>query len=67
MKDTIWEKVTRFFRRGDNKFLHGPYAGKKGWIGGDDPIYFPDRPDPIDLTRQERHEEMMRQIREDIK
>ncbi len=67
MKDSIWEKIKRFFRLGDSKFLYGPYAGRKGWIGGDDPIYFPNRPDPLHMTRDERHKEMMRQISEDLK
>ena len=67
MKDTLWEKIKRSFRRGDNKFLYGPICGKEGWVGGDDRIIFTDRPDPLNMMRDKRIAEMRRQIQEDVK
>lgn len=56
---------------GENRYVIGKWKNRKwwnsGWIGSEGRIVFEDRPDPIFLSREERQNEMRRQIQEDIK
>lgn len=58
--------------RNEDKFVDSPLVNyrewNREWIGCAEPISFKDkRPDPLSLSRQERQNEMRRQIQEDIK
>ena len=48
--------IRDWFRRlGDNRFLIGPNAGRKGWVGGTDKIIFNGHPDPINMDKEQRN------------